>query len=189
MTGPTGFIGRRVVQRLVGMGHQVRCLVRRTSDLRPIAGLPVEVWAGDVTDRTSLAGGLDAIDGVVHLVGIIREQRPGATFDRVHVLGTENLLAEAKAAGAGRFFFLSAIGAGPDPRYPYLATKWRAEELVKSAGIPWTILRSSIVYGPGDEFMSQLAALVRRPPAGDRLLAPFVPIIGSGRTRFQPIQV
>ncbi len=174
---------------MVGLGHEVRCLVRRTSDLQPIARLPVEVWAGDVTDPRSLAGGLDGVDAVVHLVGIIREQRPSVTFQRVHVEGTANLLAGSGAAGAGRFLFMSAIGADAAARYPYLATKGRAEQLVKAGGIPWTIIRSSIVYGAGDEFMSQLAALVRRPPVGDRLLAPFVPIIGSGKTRFQLIHV
>ncbi|MBI2886280.1 MAG: complex I NDUFA9 subunit family protein [Chloroflexi bacterium] len=189
LTGATGFIGRRAAQRLVGRGHQVRCLVRASADLSPLQYLPVEVWRGDVTDRASLAGALDEVQAVAHLVGIIRERPPTATFPRVHVEGTRNLLEACQRQGdIHRFLFLSSIGAGPGP-HPYLRTKWEAEELVRGSGLPWTILRSSIVFGPGDEFMNRLAALVRRPPSGDRMLAPFVPIIGSGRTRFQPIFV
>ncbi len=189
LTGATGFIGRRVAQRLLAHGHSVRCLVRRSSDLSSLQPAPVEVWAGDVTDPASLTGALEGVQAVVHLVGIIKERQPAATFERVHVHGTRNLAQAAKAAGVSRFLFLSGIGAQANPDYPYLLTKWQAEELIKGSDIPYTILRSSVVFGPGDEFMNQLAALVRRPPAGDRTLAPFVPIIGSGKTRFQPIFV
>lgn len=187
LTGATGFIGRRVAQRLVGLGHEVRCLVRRTADLAPLSGLPVEVWAGDVTEPDTLPGGLDGVEAVIHLVGIIRERPPQVTFPRVHAEATHHLVEAAKAAQVRRIVFLSAIGARPDPTYPYLLSKWQAEELVKGSGISWTVIRSSIVYGEGDEFMTRLAALVRRPPAGDRKLSPFVTIIGSGKTRFQPI--
>lgn len=189
LTGATGFIGTRVVQRLVAHGHSVRCLVRRTSDLSPLQAAPIEVWAGDVTDLSSLASALEGIQAVVHLVGIIKERPPAATFERVHVHGTRNLAQAAKAAGVSRILFLSGIGAQPNPAYPYLLTKWQAEELIKGSGVPYTILRSSVVFGSGDEFMNRLATLVRRPPTGDRTLAPFVPIIGSGKTRFQPIFV
>ena len=189
LTGGTGFIGRRVAQRLVGWGHDVRCLVRRSADLSGLQMLPVEIWAGDITDAETLPGALEDIEAVVHLVGIIKEQPPAVTFARVHVLGTHHLIEAARAAGVTRMLFLSAIGARPDRSYPYLLTKWQAEELVKGSGLSWTILRSSIVFGPGDAFMNRLATLVRRPPSGDRKLAPFVPIIGSGKTRFQPIWV
>ena len=189
LTGSTGFIGRHVAQRLVGAGYEVRCLVRRTADLRPLQLLPVEVWAGDVTAPDTLSGALEDVQAVAHLVGIIKERPPHVTFPRVHVEGAQNMLQAAKAAGVGRFLLLSAIGARPDRAYPYLMTKWQGEDLVRASGLSWTVLRSSIVYGEGDEFMTRLAALVRRPPGVDCKPAPFVPIIGSGRTRFQPIWV
>jgi NADH dehydrogenase len=187
VTGATGFIGRRVVARLASQGHAVRCLVRRTSDLGPLTRFPVEGWAGDVTEPETLEGALDGITAIIHLVGIIREHPPQATFDRVHVAGTRNLVAAAGNAAVQRFVFLSALGAGSDSPYPYMATKGRAEALVLGGSVGGMVIRSSIVYGPGDEFLNKLAALVRHPPTGDRTLAPFVPVIGSGRTQFQPI--
>ena len=189
VTGATGFMGPRVVERLVAHGHSVRCLVRRTSDLSPLQAAPIEVWAGDVTDPATLPGALEGVQAVVHLVGILKERPPDVTFERIHVGGTRRVVEAAKAAGLARIFYMSAIGAKPDPAYPYHNTKWQAEELVKGSGIPYTILRSSIVFGPRDEFMNRFAAMVRRPPTGDRTLAPFVPVIGSGKTRFQPIFV
>lgn len=189
VTGATGFIGRRVVQHLVARGHFVRCLVRGTSDLRPLQYQPVELWRGDITDSKSLSGAFEGTYALIHLVGIIKERPPGITFQRIHIEGTQHLLEAAKTAGTGHCIYLSALGASPDRSYPYLMSKWLAEELVRQSGTPWTILRSSIVYGEGDEFMTRLAAQVRRPPAGDRTLAPFMPIIGSGKTRFQPIWV
>ena len=189
VTGATGFIGRRLCQHLIAKGHFVRCLVRPNSDLSPLQYLSVELWRGDVNDPASLEGALEGIQTVIHLVGIIRERPPQATFQRVHVEGTRNLLAAAREAGVQHCLYLSAIGAGPGPQYPYLHSKWEAEELVRQSDLPWTVVRSSIVFGQGDEFLTKLAALVRHPPAGDRTLAPFVPIIGSGKTRFQPIWV
>lgn len=188
VTGSTGFIGPNVARALVQRGHQVRCLVRRSSDLRPLQFLPVEVWLGDVLDAATLPAALEDQQAVVHLVGIIRE-RPGATFQRVHVEGTRNLVAAAKAAGARRFIYVSANGAAEGPRFPYLHSKWQAEQVVQASGLDWTVLRPSVVVGPGDGFLNQLAAVVRRPPAGDRTLLPFVPVIGSGRTRFSPLHV
>ncbi len=189
VTGATGFIGRRLCQRLIAKGHFVRCLVRPNSDLSPLQYLSVELWRGDVNDPASLEGALEGIQAVIHLVGIIRERPPQATFQHVHVEGTRNLLAAAQEAGVPHCLYLSAIGARPSPQYPYLHSKWEAEELVRQSDLPWTVVRPSIVFGQGDEFLTKLAALVRHPPAGDRTLAPFVPIIGSGKTRFQPIWV
>lgn len=187
VTGATGFIGRRVVARLASQGHTVRCLVRRTSDLGPLTRFPVEGWAGDITEPDTLDGALDGIATIIHLVGIIRERPPQATFDRVHVAGTRNLVAAAGNAEVPRFVFLSALGAGSDSPYPYMATKGRAEAEVLGAAVGGLVIRSSIVYGPGDEFLNKLAALVRHPPTGDRTLTPFVPVIGSGKTQFQPV--
>ncbi len=189
VTGATGFIGRRVAQRLVAQGHTVRCLVRATTDLRPLQYLPVEIWRGDMLDPESLRGAVEDVQAIVHLVGILREHPPESTFRRIHVDGTRQLLDAAKGAGIRRFFYMSSIGAGSDPRYQYFLSKWLAEEQVQSSGIPWTVIRAGVVFGEGDEFLNRLADLVRHPPSGGRTLAPIVPIIGSGQTRFQPVWV
>ncbi len=189
VTGATGFLGQQVARALVQRGHQVRCLVRRSSDLRPLQYLPVEVWLGDVLQPDTLPVALEEQQAVIHLVGIIRETPPASTFQRGHGDGARNVRAAATAAGARRFLYVSGNGAVNDPRYPYLHTKWQAEALVRDSGLDWTVVPCSILFGPGQGFMNQLAAIVRHPPDGRRTTAPFVPVIGSGRTRFSPIHV
>jgi uncharacterized protein YbjT (DUF2867 family) len=121
-------------------------------------------------------------DAVIHLVGIIREHRAtNATFERVHVEGTRNVLEAAKAAGVPRYLHMSALGTRPGAASRYHRTKWAAEEAVRGSSLGWTIFRPSIIYGRGDGFITLLASMVRRLPT--------VPVIGSGRQRLQPIAV
>lgn len=180
LTGGTGFVGRHVARELCSRGTRVRCLVRRTSNLQPLAGLPLEFAQGDVASPASLEPAVAGVEAAIHLVAVIRE-RGQATFERVNHQGTANLVRACRGAGVKRLLYLSNIGAGPDPAYPFLLSKWRGEEEIRASGIPYTIFRSSIMYGPGDEFVNKLARLIR--------MSPLVPIIGSGRTRLQPIAV
>jgi uncharacterized protein YbjT (DUF2867 family) len=182
VTGGTGFVGRAVIQALRAEGHAVRCLVRRGSE-RDLHGFgAIERVEGDVMARQSLDEGMTGCDAVVHLVGIIHE-RPaiGATFERVHVQGTQNVLDAAAAAGARRYVHMSALGTRAGARARYHQTKWAAEEAVRSSPLPWTIFRPSIIYGRGDEFITMLRSLLER--------LPIVPVIGSGRQRLQPVPV
>ena len=182
LTGGTGFVGRAVVQALRAEGYAVRCLVRRGSE-RDLHGLAaVERVEGDVMARQTLDDGMSGCDAVVHLVGIIRERRAiGATFERVHVQGTQNVLDAAAAAGVRRYVHMSALGARPGARSRYHQTKWAAEEAVRSSPLPWTIFRPSIIYGRGDEFVTMLSGMMER--------LPVVPVVGTGRQRLQPIPV
>ena len=127
----------------------------------------------------SLAEALDGVDAVVHLVGIIRERPPATTFAGVNHAGTRNVVEAAKAAGVQHIVYVSALGARDDPRFPYARSKWLGEQEVINSGVPFTILRPSILFGEGDEFFNTLAALVK--------LLPLVPVAGSGANRFQPI--
>ena len=188
ITGGAGFIGRYVTKRLALAGQDVRCLVRRTSDLSALQYLPVEIWHGDVADTNSMKEATQGIDTVIHLVAIIRE-RGGATFQKINHQATRNLVNAAVTNGVKRLIHMSAIGAGPNPEYPYLYSKWQGEEAVKSSGIPYTVLRSSLVFGPEDRFFNTLASLVKRPPSGYFKVAPILPVPGSGQTRYQPIWV
>jgi len=182
VTGGTGFVGRAVIQALRAEGHIVRCLVRRGSE-PALKGLEaIERVEGDVLARRALDDAMSGCDAIVHLVGIIREHPArGVSFERLHVGATENVLAAAGAAGVRRFLHMSALGTRPNARARYHETKWRAEEAVRSSGLDWTILRPSIIYGPGDGFVTLLARLVRR--------LPVVPVIGSGTARLQPVPV
>lgn len=182
VTGGTGFVGRAVIHALRAEGHTVRCLVRRGSE-RDLRGLgAIERVEGDVLVRRGLADDVAGCAAVIHLVGIIREHpAAGATFERVHVEGTRNMLEAAAAAGVRRFIHMSALGTRPGARARYHQTKWAAEEAVRASGLAWTIFRPSIIYGRGDGFVTMLAGLVRR--------LPVVPVIGTGLARLQPVPV
>jgi len=182
VTGGTGFVGRAVIHALRAEGHAVRCLVRRGSE-RDLKGLEaIERIEGDVLRREGLDSDMAGCEAVVHLVGIIREHpAAGATFERVHVTGTVNVLDAARAAGVRRYVHMSALGTRPGAHARYHQTKWAAEEAVRSSGLGWTILRPSIIYGPGDGFVTLLARMIRR--------VPVFPVIGTGRQRLQPVPV
>lgn len=178
ITGGTGFVGIHTTKALLRAGHQVRLIARgKRRTPRPQG---VEMVRADVLSGRGLAEGLTGVDVLVHLVAVILE-KGGQTFDAVNAEGTRRVAEAAKAAGVGHHIQMSALGAGPDPHYPYLRSKWQGEEYVRASGVPYTILRSSLMFGPGDGFFTVLTRLVRRNPV--------VPIVGDGRTSFQPIAV
>lgn len=177
ITGGTGFVGSRITD-VLSRNHALRLLMRSGS--KPSLPANVEVVEGDVTDRESLRGKLDGCSIVVHLVAII-EEHGDATFDSVIRQGTVNVLDEAKAAGISRFILMSALGAHRDPAYGYHTAKYEAEEAVKASGIDYTIFRPSVIFGEGDGFISVLAGVVKG--------FPVTPIAGTGKAKFQPIQV
>ena len=180
VTGSTGFLGRRVVESLHADGHQVRCLVRTPGfeDRFPIGGL--DVHYGSVSDMASLRAATYDLDAVVHLVAIIRE-RGASTFDSVNRQGTQNVATVATETGVGHFIHVSALGADSESPYPYLRSKGQGEQSVLSSGIPYSIIRPSILFGSGDEFVSTLACMIRA--------FPIVPIIGTGSNLLHPIAV
>ena len=180
VTGSTGFVGREVVRALCSRGLEVRCLVHTPGREAVFEGRPVDVHYGSIGDPAALNAAFYNVDVVIHLVARIRETG-SATFQNVNRKGTENVIAAAVDDGVKHFILMSAIGAAENYRYKYLHSKWQAEQAVIRSGLPYTILRPSIQFGPGDEFINALAGLVR--------VFPVVPVAGSGRARFQPIAV
>lgn len=180
ITGGTGYVGGNIRDALAG--RPVRLLVRNMRAAGNLVSKDVELAQGDVTKADTLRGAMDGCEAVVHLVGII-EESGGATFDEVIRAGTENAVAEAKRAGVRRFVHMSAMGAQNNAAFPYMRAKWQAEQAVKASGIPWTIFRPSVIYGPGDGFINVLAQLVKNP------LIPVVPVVGEGTSKFQPVSV
>ncbi len=178
ITGGTGFVGSAIRQALAG--RPLRLLVRDRSESAHLASDTVEVVEGDVTDADSLRGSMDGCEAVIHLVAIIDEEG-GATFDNVIRQGTVNVVNEAERAGTKRLLHMSALGAMHDPRFAYFEAKWQAEQAVQQSSLAWTIFRPSIIFGPGDGFITTLARLVK--------MAPMIPIAGSGQSKFQPILV
>ncbi len=178
VTGGTGFVGRHLVQRMRKEGIAVRAVVRDPGKAQSLKDLGVDVVRGDIADKASLERAASGVERVVHLVGIIQEA-PGVTFHDVHVEGTRNLLDAAKKAGVRHFFHQSALGTRPGAMSAYHKTKWEAEELVRASGVPYTVLRPSLIYGPGDLFTVRMSALIR--------LSPVLPVIGPGKAKIQPI--
>lgn len=178
VTGGTGFIGSHLIKRMRKEGLPVRALVRNPDKAQTLKDLGVEVVKGDVSDRASLETAATGVERIVHLVGIIQETG-GATFQSVHVDGTRNLLAAANKNKVRHFVYQSALGTRPNAKSEYHKTKWAAEELVRASGLSFTILRPSLIYGPGDQFTIRLAEMIR--------LSPLLPVIGPGTSKIQPL--
>ena len=180
VTGAAGFVGREVVRVLCSRGIEVRCLVHSPARARVLLGHEVDLHYGNVEDPTPLKEAIHDVDVVVHLVAVIRESK-SITFQGVNRKGTENVVEAARERKVKHFIHMSAIGAADDLTYPYLYSKWQGEQAVIKSGIPYTVLRPSLLFGEGDESFNTLAGLVRA--------FPLVPIAGSGENRFQPIAV
>ena len=176
ITGGTGFVGSEIRKALAD--RELRLLVRDPLSVRDAGA--AEVVRGDVLDPASLEPAMAGVDAVIHLVAII-EETGKLTFDRVIRQGSENVVSTARNAGVRRFVQMSALGAQPNPTYPYLNAKWAAEQAVRESGLDWTIVRPSVIFGPRDGFVNVLAGLIRR--------APVIPVVGSGESKFQPVAV
>ncbi len=179
VTGGTGFVGSRLVRKMVEQERPVRLLVRDVEAARKTFPKGVVFAPGDVTEPETLPAALADVDTVIHLVAIIRERGAGVTFERINYQGTVNIVDAEREAGVRRHLQMSALGALRDPNFPYHDTKYRAEQYVKASGQDWTIFRPSIIFGPGDQFFTTLAGLAKLP-------APFV-LPDGGTAQFQPI--
>ena len=180
--GGSGFIGRYAARTLVERGWRVRVACRRVHtaiDVR-LAGPPgwVDIVQANVRDRASIDRALEGADAVVNLVGILFESGK-QTYAGSQGEGAA-LVAEAAAAkGITRFVQVSAIGANAESKSPYGRTKAQGEADVRKFVPTATILRPSIVFGAEDQFFNRFAAMARS--------APFLPAIGGGKTKFQPV--
>ena len=187
VTGASGFVGSHLLPELLGGGHRVVALVRSPASgeavLRRVpAALAagVELRTGDVLEPATLPGALAGIDAVVHLVALARDWNGGRDLLRVNLGGTQSLVAAMEAAGVRRLVHLGALGVADREELNYAKSKARAEAAVRASGLDWTILKPSLLFGPRDGFFNIVADLVRVP-------LPFVPVPGSGKSRFQPI--
>ncbi|MGE0715305.1 MAG: complex I NDUFA9 subunit family protein [Alphaproteobacteria bacterium] len=182
--GASGFIGRYVVKRLAADGAVVVAAVRHPDTalfLKPMGNVgQVAPVRAPVTDEAAVAAAVAGADVVVNLVGILYEHG-GQTFEAIHHQGAGRVARAAKAAGVARLIHVSAIGADPGAPAEYARTKGLGELAVRAAFPEATILRPSIVFGPEDDFFNRFAAMAR--------IAPALPLIGGGHTRFQPVYV
>lgn len=182
MTGGTGFVGRAVLRHLAEQGLPVRTLLRPSPRSPQLPrGVATEVALAALSDRRGLRAALVGVDVVIHLAGSERRGQ-AADLETVDVQGTENLVEAAADAGVRRIVYVSHLGAELASAYPLLRAKARAEEAIRHSGVPFTILRSGLLFGPGDAFTTWLAMLAAMVPL-------LFPIPGDGTTLLQPLWV
>ena len=182
--GGSGFVGRHIVRDLAKSGASVRVGVRRPDRalfLKPMGDVgQITPVAANIRDDASVAAAVEGSDAVVNLVGVLHESGR-RTFDAVHHQGAGRIARAAKAAGADRLVHVSAIGADTHAMSDYARSKAAGEAAVRAEFPDVDIIRPSIVFGVDDKFFNLFAALAR--------LSPVLPLIGGGKTRFQPVFV
>ena len=176
LTGATGLVGSALLPRLTATGRPVRCLVR---DPRRLGAkrVRVQLALGDLSDPPSFRNALRGVDTVVHLAAAIRDQ-PGGSIEELNAVATWRMVQAAHRAGVEHFVFFSAQSASAHNRTRFMRAKALAERAVAESGVRHTIFAPSIIYAPGDVFLTLLERMA---------LLPVVPISGSGRALFQPI--
>ena len=182
--GGSGFIGRHVVRALAKAGYRVRVAVRHPN-LAPfllVAGQvgQIQLVKCDVHDREEVVDALRGADYAVNLVGVL-QSFGRQSFRALHVDAARTIAKAAAEHGLTRLIHVSAIGAAKDRKSGYAASKAEGEDAVRAAMPGATVLRPSIVFGPEDDFFNRFAAMAR--------MSPVIPLIGGGKTRFQPVFV
>ena len=182
--GGTGFVGRYVVKLLAAAGYTLRVISRHPENaahLKTSGNVgQIVLMAGDITNPASLVGKIEDSYAVVNLAGILF-QSGGENFANVHTHGVEKLAQMAKAAGVKRFIHISALGVDNNSGSCYARSKILGEHAVLDAFPEATILRPSVIFGPEDNFVNLFASMA--------CIAPALPLIGGGRTCFQPVYV
>jgi NADH dehydrogenase len=178
LTGATGQVGSALLGRLLAQGTPVRCLVRDPRRLGP-RRVRVQIALGDLTDPPSFRNAMRGVDTVVHLAASIRDQRRGS-IEELGGIATWRMVQAAERAGVERFLFCSALGASTHSRARFFRAKALAEQAVRAAELQAIVISPSIVYAPGDRWLTLLERLA---------LLPAMPVSGGGRALYQPIWV
>ena len=176
LTGATGTVGSELLPLLLESGADVRVLVRDPRKLGP-RRVDVQISLGDLADPFSMRHAMRGVDTIIHLAATIRDQ-PAGTIEELNGLATSRLLRAADRAGVERFVFFSAIGATAFQRTRFFRSKALAERAVLEAPQESIVFAPSIIYAPGDPWLTLLQRFTA---------LPVVPVSGSGEARYQPI--
>lgn len=181
--GGTGFIGRQIVRELAKAGYIVKVATRipeRAYFLKPYGHVgQVVPFACDYNEPASIAAAIHGAEVVVNCIGILFQKKKGG-FYKAHVEIPEAIAKACKKEGVKRFVHIAALGDDKGGSL-YARTKLEGEKAVKKAFKDVTILRPSVVFGPEDDFFNMFAEMAR--------YLPFLPLIGGGKTKFQPVYV
>ena len=180
--GGTGFLGRAIVDQLIGTGATVRVAARHPGAFKVASGRDrqlVQLYA-DVRDETSVGSALEGCDAAVNAVGLY-SKRGSETFRAVHELGAMHVARQSARAGVKALVHMSGIGADLNSQSSYVRSRAEGELMVRAAFPAATILRPSVLFGPDDKFLNTLIAVTR--------LSPVLALFGDGDTRLQPVYV
>jgi uncharacterized protein YbjT (DUF2867 family) len=177
LTGATGSVGRALLRRLTPSGEPVRCLVR---DPRGLGSerVRVQIALGDLADPPSFRNAMRGVKTVVHLAAAIRDQ-PAGSIEELNGIATWRMVRAAERAGVEHFVFMSSLGAARHDRTRFLRAKAHAESAVLASDVRHTVFAPSMIYAPGDMFMTLLERMA--------LLLPVMPVSGRGQALYQPI--
>jgi uncharacterized protein YbjT (DUF2867 family) len=186
VAGGTGFIGSAVVKSLRRRGRDVSIMTTNPSRSGPrVRELGAAAVPGDLLDPVTLPDAVRGADVVVQATTFstfpVEKPRRRYTFEEFDGAGTERLVAAASAGGVRRYVYVSGVGADPNGSKPWFRAKGRGEEAVGAAGMEHAVVRPSWVYGPGDISLNKFVTFHR--------WLPFVPVVGDGRQRLQPVFV
>ncbi|MGH2912050.1 MAG: NAD(P)H-binding protein [Solirubrobacteraceae bacterium] len=176
LTGATGLVGSALLRRLVAEEQPVRCLVRDPRQLGP-QRVRVQIALGDLTDPPSFRNAMRGVDTVVHLAGSTRDQ-PRGSIEDLTAMATWRMVDAAQRVGVERFVFFSLLGASEHHKSRLFRAKAIAERAVRNADLRSTVIAPSLVYAPGDRWLTLIDRLAR---------LPVLPIPGHGHARCQPI--
>ena len=182
--GGSGFVGRNVVRVLAQQGYRIRIAVRRphlAGHLQPLGDVgQIHTIQANLRDRASVERAAIGADAIINLVGILTETGK-QRFETIQHFGARTVAEAAKKEGITRLIQMSALGADPRSKSHYARSKARGEMDVRNQIESAIILRPSIIFGPEDDFFNRFAAMAA--------ISPVLPLIGGGRTRFQPVYV
>src|SRR5437763_5262155 len=173
LTGATGLVGSALLRRLTAAGEPVRCLVRDPRRLGP-ERVRVQIALGDLSDPPSFRNALRGVSTVVHLAASIRDQ-PRGSIEELNGIATWRMVEAAERAGAERFVFFSVLDASTHHRARFFRAKALAQQAVAESAMSSIVFASSIIYAPGDPYLTRLERLA---------LLPVMPLSGWGRATY-----
>lgn len=178
ITGATGFVGRRLLKKIIDKKIKVRCLIRNKKKID--GGNELEIIQGDLSDRDTLYDATLGVDTVVHLAAVIKSSDP-SEFMNVNVQGTRNLVEACIKNEVKKIIYVSSLDAVLNETNIYGKTKAIGEDIIKNSNIDYIILRPSLIYGRGSKDITLLTELINR--------YPLIPVVGSGEGKLQPVYV